>query len=295
MKREGVMLCYPFEEARLLGKIKRTIPFAKPYLVQPKLDGERCRVLLSRGEAPKLLSSTGNLIVSVPHINRALAEWYKAIGTGCHMKPIELDGELYCHGMDFNNIHSIVSREYLETLHEDRRQISLHLFDVIEQGTQLERLENLAFVKRGVSRYDIPFIKIVDTYFANNLQGIMEHYEEFIKQGYEGMIIRCPNNLYERKRSRRVMKFKPKAFDYYTIKDVYEAESMEGIAKGMIGGFIVSSGEELFKVGAGTLTHKQRIEYWEQRDRLQGKTLHVKYQTKQENDIPRFAIALRVE
>jgi len=34
-KRAGVQLCYPFEE-------KRLAKWEPPYIVQPKLDGERC-------------------------------------------------------------------------------------------------------------------------------------------------------------------------------------------------------------------------------------------------------------
>ena len=293
-KREGIMLCQPFEEARLLGKIKRSIPYAKPYLVQPKLDGERCRVLLSRGEPVKLLSSTGNLIVSVPHINRSLEEWYRVIGSGCHQVPIELDGELYCHGMHFEDIHSIVSREYVETLHPDREKISLHLFDLIDGRKQLERLENLEFVRRGVERYAIPFINVVNTYNANNLQKVLDLYEEIIKQGYEGIVVRCPNNLYERKRSLRVMKFKPKQTDTYVINDVYEAVSEQGVPKGIIGGFIVSSGEELFRVGAGELTHTERYRMWILRDQLPGRMLEVRYQTVTKKGLPKFALATRV-
>ena len=293
-KREGIMLCKPFEVDRLLGKIKRSVPYAKPYLVQPKLDGERCRVLLSRGEPVKLISSTGNLIVSVPHINRSLEQWYRVIGGGCQQIPIELDGELYCHGMPFEDIHSIVSREYVETLHPDREKISLHLFDLVDGRKQTERLENLEFVRRGVERHEIPFINVVNTYNANNVQEVLKLYEEIIKQGYEGIVVRCPNNLYERKRSLRVMKFKPKQTDTYVINDVYEAVSEDGTAKGIIGGFVVSSGEELFRVGAGELTHTERYRMWILRNTLPGHMLEVRYQTKTKKGIPKFALAVRV-
>ena len=37
-KRTGIMLCYPFEE-------KRLNKWNPPYIIQPKLDGERCRAV----------------------------------------------------------------------------------------------------------------------------------------------------------------------------------------------------------------------------------------------------------
>jgi len=65
-KRAGVMLCYPFEEKRLLK-------WSPPYIVQPKLDGVRCRAVWAYElNSYVLLSSTQHQIVSVPHIVAAL-------------------------------------------------------------------------------------------------------------------------------------------------------------------------------------------------------------------------------
>ena len=82
MSRSGIMLCYPFEE-------KRLAKWSPPYVVQPKLDGERCRYKQYEGGS-FLLSSQENVIFGAPHIKHYLDS---VCPTGLH-----LDGELYCHG-----------------------------------------------------------------------------------------------------------------------------------------------------------------------------------------------------
>jgi ATP-dependent DNA ligase len=102
-RRSGIMLCYPFEEKRLLKWDCRSV------LVQPKLDGERCRAVITNGNV-QLLTSENNEIYSAPHIVEALSANFKE-------ETIELDGELYIHNADFSEIHSIRGRTV--NLHED--------------------------------------------------------------------------------------------------------------------------------------------------------------------------------
>jgi hypothetical protein len=90
---KGIMKCYPFEE-------KRLAKWSPPYIVQPKYDGVRCRAIPTQS-GYILLSSEENVIFSVPHLNQI----FNALHLNC-----ELDGELYCHGMSFEEIVSITSR-----------------------------------------------------------------------------------------------------------------------------------------------------------------------------------------
>ena len=72
-----------------------------------------------------LYSSEEHELFSVPHIKADLEK--------AGLKNIELDGELYIHGMDFNDIHSIVSRT--TNLHPAHHTMEYHVFDIIDENT----------------------------------------------------------------------------------------------------------------------------------------------------------------
>jgi ATP-dependent DNA ligase len=280
--RQDIMLCYPFEERRLLEpKFKWTFPV----IVQPKLDGERCRALCADGNI-SLVSSQLNFFRSVPHIIDALRDMDLGV--------VELDGELYHHGMDFPSIHSIVSRT-AENLHPSRRDIELHVFDMVRTDTrQAERLVDL-FALLNAYLADYPQIKLVESRVANSLPEIMEIFNEYISKGYEGIIVRDPGAIYVRKRSNRILKFKPKKVDHYIITAVNEAVSGEGSAKEMVGSFTCRDYEgNIFGVGAGNLSHERRKFYWEHREMLIGKTCVVQYQHLTPSGVPRFGLCVQV-
>ena len=124
---KNIMKCVPFEE-------KRLAKWQPPYIIQPKYDGFRCRAVPTE-TGTLLLSSEENIFFSVPHIN----EMFDSLKLGT-----ELDGELYAHGMSFNQLSSILSRTV--NLHPDYKEVEFHCFDIInneEQGSRLLHLENL--------------------------------------------------------------------------------------------------------------------------------------------------------
>lgn len=267
-KRTGIMLAYPFEERRLTDpKFK----WKFPVLVQPKLDGERCRVV-EFGAGPTMLSSTEELITGVPHISEAL-EFVKVLG----IELPELDGELYCHGKSFDDIHSIVSRKYENTRHEDFQSIEYHIFDVVTDSPQIVRTTMLNGFINDVFK-DCPFIHIVPSYVANNIEDIYYYYNLFIEMKYEGIIIRETSAPYVRKRSTFMLKFKEKRKDEYEIVRLIEANSAEGEPLGRVGSIECTCDGEVFSVGAGHLTHEQREYYWEFREHYPGGRCYVGYQ-----------------
>jgi len=283
--RTGIQLAYPFEERRLLNQGRFSLHWTPPYILQPKLNGERCR-LIHEGDRCLLLSSTEEIISSVPHINEA----------GLLLPEGEFDGELYVHGWTWAEIHSVVSTT--STMHPNYGSMQLHLFDIITEGSQINRLISLN--QRFKSNSLPPCMKLVVPYMANTLEEIYQIYEKFIGLGYEGFIIRHVDATYLRRRSPAMMKFKPKATDEYLITGVYEAISQDGKGKGMIGGFnCIDDMGTFFSVGAGKLSHLDRRVYWERwldyPEWFKGKTLEVEYQTMSDkNKVPLFSRAVRI-
>jgi len=268
--RKGIQLCYPFDESRLLK-------WNPPYIVQPKLDGDRCRALIDDNGVVTLLSSEENIITSVPHINHAIEK------LGLHS--VELDGELYTHGMNHQQIHGIASRTV--NLHNRMEDLEYHIFDIVNDMQQWERTN---FLFNNIYPLLKGNLQHVQVRFANNLEDVMFIYDEFIAAGYEGIIVREFNSPYVRKRSNMVMKFKPKKDDYYTVVGYVEEISIEGIPKNSLGALVCSSGEETFNVGSG-FTRDQRNDLWKVKENLIGKVVRVAYQhlTSGKN-IPRFPV-----
>lgn len=276
-ERTGIQLCYPFEERRLLDP---KFGWTWPVIIQPKLDGERLRVICVDNTLPSaiLLSSTERLITSVPHIAKELS-LIKA--------HLELDGELYHHGWDFDSINSVVSRT--ENLHPDHEQISYHIFDTVSEDPQIQRIGILLNL---FEFYDFKHIKMVPYNICYSLDEIMEQYHEYLEQGYEGIIIRHIKASYTPHRSRFMMKFKPKKTDIYKVVDILEGS---GEHTGMVGAFICQGFDATqFKVSAGEFSHHNRKIIWNTRKRVIGKFLRISYQNLTKNQVPRFGIAKEI-
>ena len=267
------MLYQPFEEKRLLK-------WRPPFIVQPKLDGVRCRAVWDHQSASYfLLSSTEHEIISVPHIVAALNKTQLTA---------ELDGELYCHGMSFEDIYSRTSRTV--NLSDQASDIEFFIFDIVSAGTQYERT---SWVKQ--QQFCVP-LRTVTVDVADSLDDIMRCYEQFLNEGYEGIIVRHIEAPYVRKRSTMLMKFKPKKDDWYTVVGVQEELDKHGQPKGTLGSLICCGDDgSRFNVGSG-LTRDQRNELWLRKHTLLRGLCHVKYQhiTSGKN-VPRFPVFISVD
>jgi len=269
MPRTGIQLCYPFEE-------KRLAKWEPPYIVQPKLDGIRCRAV-PVGNEYMLLSSEENTIFSVPHILKALKSY-------AHTQ-FEFDGELYCHGMNFERICSMVNRT--KNLHPEHEMMEFHVFDIVADRIQSKRIgdvvETIPYGRKPIRR--VPFK------LAYSLKDIMKIYDEYLSQDYEGIIVRHMYASYVRKRSTAVMKFKPKKEDVYEITGYNEEIDKAGNPKDRLGAIVCKGGCEGISFAAGSgFTDKQREELWETRESLIGKKVRVQYQHTTSGGVPRFPV-----
>jgi len=283
-KRSGIMLCAPLEERRLPGTGWVNSWSDWPVLVQPKLDGERCRAKNTfsiNGEGGwVLLSSEMNIFSSVPHINRAIDKQVHTTN--------ELDGELYVHGMPFADIHSIVSRT--KNLHPRFNDMEYHIFDIVNGDPQHKRIQQLATLQLKPPLIHVP------TYIANSFDEIMEYYDTILALGYEGIIVRNIDNTYIRRRSLQVMKFKPKKSDYYTIVGWKEERSKEKVPKDNLGSLkLMGSDGTIFDAGPGLgVTDDKRREWWRMRDELHGKLCLIQYQSIRPSGKPNFGLFMDV-
>jgi ATP-dependent DNA ligase len=204
----------------------KKIDFTEPVFIQPKLDGVRC--IFTKDGA---YSRTGKQFHNLRHIELRLAGFF-------NLNPnAVLDGELYNHALrdDFEQIISLVRKQ--KPTDEDRLNaqhlIQYHVYDAIVEGVSYkDRLEWLLQCRSLWSNVVVP----VETHEVNKYEEAANmHYDGFLKQGYEGSILRL-NGRYEQKRSYNLQKFKDFSDDEATIVG-YEAG--KGKRTGTLGKFFM--------------------------------------------------------
>ena len=168
------------------------IDFSEKVFIQPKLDGVRC--IFTKGGA---YSRTGKQFHNLRHIELRLKGFFK-------LNPdIQLDGELYNHALrnDFEQIISLVRKQ--KPTDEDRRNaqhlIQYHVYDMIAEGLSYEDRLNWLMSDKVLWWGNV--VVPVETHRVNKYEEAANmHYDGFLKQGYEGSILRL-NGPYEQKRS----------------------------------------------------------------------------------------------
>ena len=287
-RRKDVMLCYPFEERRLIDS-KFGWRFQDGVMVQPKLDGIRATTRRNEDGQVVLISSEGN-ILHIPHITDVLEEMNLSF---------DLDGEIYSHGKSFEWICSRAKGSY-----EDTKELQYHVFDMWTQELRGFKIRNLIiqnlscrFKHLGTS-YPIQIVPTTEVFSTDSslmLDYVSQQLNDFVNKGYEGIILRQPYAIYEMKRSRFIMKFKPSKTDCYRIVGIEQAYTMEGKPKGMVGAFVVQAPDssQQFRISAGRFTHEERIEMWNQIPL--GKWLEFQYQNKTEKNDFRMAFGLKIK
>ena len=203
------------------------IDFSEKVFIQPKLDGVRC--IFTKDGA---YSRTGKQFHNLRHIELRLERFFKAQPNAV------LDGELYNHALrdDFEQIISLVRKQ--KPTDEDRRNaqhlIQYHVYDFITESSSYEN--RLKWLMSNKVLWWGNVIVPVETHRVNKYEEAANiHYDGFLKQGYEGSILRL-NGPYEQKRSYNLQKFKDFSDDEATIVG-YEAG--KGKFTGLIGKFLM--------------------------------------------------------
>lgn len=202
--------------------------FDKNSFIQPKLDGIRCYI-----NKDGAFSRNHKEFKTVNHIKDAFKPLFKKLPN------LVVDGELYNHQFkdNFNKIISLVRKQQpnMEEIDEAIRYIQFHWYDYYAswhtQDNFKQRNEN---IKKQIKELNSKHIINVTTYIVGNLETAKLAHEDFLKQGYEGSIIR-KNKPYEQKRSYNLQKFKDFKDSEATITGWVEGQ---GKRIGTIGKFL---------------------------------------------------------
>lgn len=261
----------------------------KPIYVQPKLDGNRCLIKITKNKTNTyvgMYTRKGDLMpVQLLHISNAIAESVDLL------KPREgdmiiLDGELFSDEMSFNALNGHLKRRDSQDPGE-LAKIKYHLYDIMLDVGYEKRYEILKiFVSDHVYLIDNHPIEATD-------DNINEKLEEFLGLGFEGLMIRQLGVPYENKRSWQLVKVKVFQDEEYELSDI--EEDARG---GFVGAFVMKldppsvdrDGNTIteFRAGVSGLTQEEGKEMLDNKSDYIGKMGTVEFFGKSEYLVPRF-------
>lgn len=240
-----------------------------PLLVQNKLNGVRCQIT-QKG----MFTRNGEEIVTCPHIFDAVKWVFEKLGA-----TLVLDGELYNHDLyeDLNDLVSLVRKKTpsVERLAQAREIVQFHMYDCVHLGGELEaqdfRLKRIPTIV-GLSRS--PSIVAVATRPARNMAEVEKLYHAALADHYEGVMLRWANAPYLRDRSNKLLKYKPRYDDEFTILLV---EDGNGKRKNMAAKIWCKTKEGVeFKANV-KWSDARKTDIWAMRHKLIGKKATVSY------------------
>lgn len=274
-----------------------------------KYDG--VRALAKKRDGVVTLESRTSQPYDIPHILEALT---------VHMRDGDIwDGEVYFHGQELQTIVSAVKRtdtqaeidkcrRKLEKLcggdqdalveaqaemaeaviiHDLRPKLEFHIFDVHSDGKFIDRLTALDELT-GIPVVS-PCIQVTQYLWVADAADMKIKHDQAINEGYEGLILRNHEGLYESgKRSADLQKYKEFLDSEFEILDV--------IPDGEDGSrFVVRNdlNERTFCVVMGSMA--ERAEFLNNKELYIGKMLTVRYQARYKGTLlPQFPTGVAI-
>jgi DNA ligase-1 len=256
-----------------------------PCAGQPKLDGIRC-VAVKQGQDVSLFTRTRKPIKSCPHIVREILEVFSGVDS------IILDGELYNHKFkaDFEQIVSLVRKD--QPTPEAEALVQYHIYDVVDQGATFQARSEV-LDQYFHKCHDKSPLRIVTTIVVGGEEHAPFFFNGFKKAGYEGMMLRNFDSLYEvDKRSAHLQKVKEFEDAEFEIVGVEEGR---GKLQGLVGAFVCKTpGGEIFKAKPAGDQSATAV-YLQKPSTVIGRSLTVQFQgLTGKNGVPRFPVGLRI-
>lgn len=257
--------------------------------LDPKLDGVRITAILDKeNNAVTLYTRNGKINHNFNHVEDGLYKILEQIPAS-----IVLDGEMISRS--FQDLMKQVNRKQKV----DTRDARYSVFDIVpfsdfKKGIckiPLEdRHETLVAMdamfqefckiqqKNGVeipNVYVIPKL-LVDLDTVEGRRNMNEFNLQTLEAGYEGIMVKSPKSLYERKRNKNWLKVKPVIEVSLTVDSVEEGTGRNAGRMGNIN----CSGEDMgykirVSVGSG-FSDSERDEFWKYRDQLPGQIIEIK-------------------
>ena len=252
-----------------------------PAIAQRKYDGVRCVADTQLDGTVNLITRRGKQFYDLDHIR-------DEIGAMGLPPTIRLDGEMYADPsiMSFEESCGLVKKKTWSDADLERaKNIGYHLYDMIDlENLDMPYMERYAFLKALVEKYKPANIDVVDNYEVNSEADARILHDQFVEEGYEGLMFRNKDSPYAIDRQSK---------DLQKYKDFQDAEfKVVGFTegKGRNKGTVIwkcqmpDNGRTFNVQPKGTAA--QRREWFEHGDEYIGKMLTVKFFRLTEKGVP---------
>lgn len=259
--------------ANEFGKHKNKIVF--PCYMQPKLDGYRC---LYNTKTKYCNSRAGKEFDILRKTNL-----YKELVKIQLESEIIFDGELYIHNGIFEHLGMLRKKKLSNDDLEKLNKIEYHIYDIVDTDKPCK--ERFAFLSEFFSKHKFIHIKFVETKIANSQNDIIDIHRTFIKDNYEGSMIRNMSGKYRCKaRSSDLLKYKDfKDSEFKIVDFTFEKDNDN---KDLIV-WICETKDSRFHIRPKGTKEERKMLYHKGSDFI-GQLLHVKFFELTEAGIPRF-------
>lgn len=150
-----------------------------------------------------------------------------------HKPPLKLyiDGEIYKHGMDLQDISGVARRQTSATT----TQLYYHIYDCFVPAIPTLSFEERNNIISLIFDTEFKWLKPVETFEPKNEEEIQAFHQQALADNFEGSMIRC-NSAYEYSykgyHSKNLLKIKPKLDEEFKIVGFFAAD--KGRAAGCI-------------------------------------------------------------
>lgn len=218
----------------------------RTYISQPKINGVRCFISAHRNTndlfkpiSLQFQSREGIIWKTLNYLEEVLLELLpKNVLNDMVEEEYILDGELYVPDLTINMINSAIKNPNIR----ENKWIQFWCYDLaIENMPQVSRLH---YLQRNLYRYDLindlkshkeNLSKLImvntDFHFNNDVDAAIRSRDEYINQGFEGLILREDNGEYQfGKRNATMLKFKRYTDGKFEIVDIHPEGNKRNIA-----------------------------------------------------------------
>ena len=288
-----------------------------PLYIQPKLDGVRCITFLQKPDSSPqhviMYSRTKKDFPSLDYLKEILYPYLNKLFDKEKKQSIFLDGELYKHGKKLQDISGDSRNSKVKS-----NKNEYHLYDCfypLELDTnfatrhkQMEKIfeainaDAKAADKEDAKNNTAKYIKMVETKLIKDSKEQQKEFDHFIKNGYEGAILRNSKGYYlsdQHKtgsflRSKDLVKMKKKETDEFEVVGFTEGKRGKDIGA-IIWQCITPNGYE-FNITPKDMTYEERYKLFKKAKKnfaqFKGRMLTVEYEDLSKNGVPQRAKGL---